>query len=733
MKHLVLAFFVCAALATVAIAGCNTSTGPTLANLVGTHDMVVVDSLPGDGTIARPGNPDAGLVGVPNRYIFITSADTNELRVLSNYRDGFTDRRFLSAPNPLETLSVPVLDRPTMLAVDEGLGDDGRRVTGRLVYAARAGGAELSIVDARDDASGMRQITSTPLPLPAPATTLATWLGAGLTTLPDTTQLFVGTWDGAVGSVFLYQFVTERSRLAEVAQVKPVRLIDFPNEAVIAVRVLPPLAGRTADGQPFCATNVCLALATRREEGRAGRAVLFDPTSKRMVALAYPGPIREFSSAPDGQRLYGVLDEELCTTASCGGLIAVDTKSAVDAGFPVMTDFSGRPMVAIPTGTTLPRGVSIGVDNPTYRLSIQQTVQVYDGGAEVVGLGAVGYAQLGVFSNANGEFAIFDPISGVPLDFDERRPKLVSSVLQQPLALADGGYAYFNEDGGSNYTADFAAIARVDDGTTDLIRSWDLSIDGGAPLVNFKVSDGVLVSQDFTATYSGVIPGFDSLPTSLAAGSRLAFTTGKGLEARVLPGDRVVFGMPDLDGGVATCGVSPVSSVDADAGVLVVGAVTGCDARTTYSVRAAAGLPVVVAGSVEGYLGRMAPGGTMAYNRRFVVEPRQYDGVNREALLLTLYSIPAIPGAYWTFSLTGYLNTYRVELDSTTLGCSAFVPGRLFLGMIPRYVNAVTAGFPWSVMALLPSSNAIVEMPLAHAFDNSLGRMTTTDTALCWK
>ena len=41
---------------------------------------------------------------------------------------------------------IPVLDRPTMLATDEGRNSLGQRVTSQYVYAARPSGSELSLL-----------------------------------------------------------------------------------------------------------------------------------------------------------------------------------------------------------------------------------------------------------------------------------------------------------------------------------------------------------------------------------------------------------------------------------------------------------------------------------------------------------------------------------------------------------------------------------------------------------
>jgi len=78
--------------------------------------MVVVDLLPDDGSVASVAN------GTPSLYTFITSADTNDLKVLKSYQAGYYQAApaiAVKGPDPLETLSIPVLDRPSVLFADE--------------------------------------------------------------------------------------------------------------------------------------------------------------------------------------------------------------------------------------------------------------------------------------------------------------------------------------------------------------------------------------------------------------------------------------------------------------------------------------------------------------------------------------------------------------------------------------------------------------------------------------
>jgi hypothetical protein len=146
---------------------------------------------------------------------------------------------------------------------------------------------------------------------------------------------------------------------------------------------------------------------------------------------------------------------------------------------------------------------------------------------------------------------------------------------------------------------------------------------------------------------------------------------------------------------------------------------------------------VVVAGTVEGFLGRGAIGGTVTYNRRFVSRPRGYDRINRPAITVSLDGLPRVPGAYWTLKFDGHLNTYRMIIDSSTTNCSTYVPGKVTLAAVPQYRSStattpVNLTFPWTALTLFPGYNAVIPVVLGGGVDNNNGLVTYQDGAICY-
>src|SRR5260221_13914373 len=72
--------------------GCSQQSVPPPAQIQGTNGLALFGNL-----------------------LFITSTETNEIKILTV---GSVTRDFVRAPNPLEPLSIPVLDRPIDLARD---------------------------------------------------------------------------------------------------------------------------------------------------------------------------------------------------------------------------------------------------------------------------------------------------------------------------------------------------------------------------------------------------------------------------------------------------------------------------------------------------------------------------------------------------------------------------------------------------------------------------------------
>lgn len=743
----------------LALAACSSSTGGSSARLIGSQDLVLVDELGEGGELARREVlADGGTVdvGQPNQYLFVTSVDTNELRVLRMSRTDALGRQWVRAPNPIETLSIPVISRPSILAADEGLHVNGRRVTGAYVYAGRPGSSVISVVGASPDE--FRVVTSSPLPLPSPLTAMAAWMGTGLSTLPATTTLFVATFDGTRGGLYALDLPTKPADLrasinSPSPEHPPIRarlLFDVDAESIQALQVMPPLAGRTVDGQAFCDTTACLAIATRRGAGVDGRTLLIDPQTLRAVPMDFGGPVRDFATTGNGFRLFGILDEEKCGGPTCGGVVGVDTLTAVSpVGFPRAQDFTGQPMLPIGVGDALPMGVALaqGAD-------LRQTYETLDAGTRELGLVIASYSLLGIVSASNGQFTFFDGLAASPIDYDARRTTISAATLQAPGLDVDGGLTYLAPDGGFNGyaatgTVDVPVPAQADGG--DSTEPWRIATianpDGGAgsPFV-VDVSDGYLVSQTLVVIYEGQLPGLVSLPTSPADGS-LLFVDG-GFETRAAPGDLVSFLVnPGADGGrlddggvppLFECGTASVAAIH-PAGIEVDSVPAECEgpstdgglggARQLFSVRASGAQPYVVAADLEGFIGRAAVGETVTYTRRYVAKPRGWTEV-RPALRVTVGdSIPLVRGAYWAFTVDGALQSYKMAFAAESLNCTApQLPGRLLMAQLPTLTQTAGLTYPWEVAGVLPSGNAVFELPLASAY---AGQVSQADGLLC--
>ncbi len=565
----------------LAFAGCTTSTGTTSAGLIGTHDLVFVDQLGADRSVARLDVDGAGTVsvnGLPSRFLFVTSADTNELRVLELFKEGNSLRSFLRGPNPLETLSIPVLGRPTMLAADEGRNTNGQRVTGSYVYAARPGGAEVSIVSV----TGRRQLGGGPVPVPAGVTAIGASMQVGPDGLvPAMTQLFLTTWDGSISSVYRTTLDTNPEVVdaqIRAGQVVFTRLAVIEGTPVQALLVAAPLAGRTNDGAPFCDTQSCLAIATRPTASAAGRSLLFDPTSGRSVALSFTGPIRKFAAGAVTSRLYGLLDEVVCGRPSCGGVVAVDLATATTVGgFSASKNVIGLPFGPLRTTEALITGLTIGQG-----AVVQQLAETKDdaGTGDTIGL-QQRYDELGAYASSDGLITYFSGNAGSVIDFDGRRATITSATIRSPGVLPDGGVSFTGVDGGA--IGEFLTTATVDSptGLAETFRRPTVTLPDGVQW-SFDISDGYFVSQDIVVANRGQIPGLVSRATSAADDTHLVTS---GFEVRALVGDTVIFEVGSDELGFAECGRGLVAGIGS--GFVEVDAVpAGCGARVRFSVRA---------------------------------------------------------------------------------------------------------------------------------------------------
>lgn len=705
------------------------------ANLIGTHDLVLVDQPEGELLAARSYNPDGGafiVVGVPSRYVFVTSADTNELRILENYRTALAERGFVRAPNPLETLSIPVLDRPTMLAVDEGRNAEGARVTGSYVYAARPGGAEVSVVSVAKH----RQLGGKPMAAPAPITAIGTWMDVDQTTsvfetrLPATTRFYAATWDGEFSAVYVAELPTNSPEIDRLDFQRKVLLAQTPITAMV---VLPPVARRTLDGAPFCATKVCLALATRADAGKGGQALLVEPETGRSAVLSFKGPVRELVSASDATRIYAILDEQACGSPACGGVVAVDLVAAnSDGGFPGSLDALGLPMQPLRAGDGLIAGLTVAASGV-----VQQTVESesFDGGVSRLEFIHQAYEELGAFSSSNGTITFFSGLSGSIIDFDGRRSTIASASVRLPGFLPDGGQGFTAVDGGL-LGSNTAAI--VDAGPLDLSITWRTAevITADQTRWTVDLSDGYLDTQSLLVIYQGQIPGLVGLPTSASAGLHLLTN---GAEVRAAVGDLVRFQRPDALTTFADCGTTRIATIGA--GFIEVSDIpVGCEGRVQFSVRADGAKPLVAAADIEGYMGRWAPGETLTYNRPAVLITA---GVTATRTALTIHiptTVPRYEGAFTSFQILGHMAPLQITLDTvgagSGVGCYTSLPGQVTFGnlvmdRVPSSLSGTAAiDFRWTIFAVVPSGNGLAEFNTSYTQIGALGR---TQGANCWR
>lgn len=712
-------------------AACTTPTTSTSANLNGTYDLVLVDQVQGDLLAAKSFNPDAVpylVIGVPARYLFVTSTETNELRILENYRTGLNGPGFVRAPNPLETLSIPVLDRPTMLVADEGRNSEGSRVTGAYVYAARPGAAEVSVVSV----ANRTQLGGRPMATPGPVTALGAFMDVDavdqdLTTsepenlLPATTRLFVATWDGEFASVYSAVLPTD-SRPLDHLDFKRLVLID--QTPVTALLVVAPLSSRTLDGAPFCSTKACLALSTRQDSGSGGQTMLLDPETGISARLAFKGPVRELTNSTNAARIYGVLDEQACGGPACGGVAAVDLTTATSAaGFPAALDALGQPMVPLRSDGLI-TGLTVAAGG-TVRQAIETGIT--DGGTLSYVLQQ--YQELGAFSSSNGLITYFSGFGGSIIDFDGRRTVVGSATVRLPGLLPDGGEALFGDDGGilGSNTAATVVVGG------DLSQTWRTATVTTAEATewNLDISDGYLDTQSIAIIYQGQIPGLTSLPTTATAGTHLLTA---GWEVRATIGDIVRLETGNDTDGYRECGRSRIATIGS--GFIEIAEVpAGCENRARFSVRADGPRPLVAVGDLEGYMGRWAPGDTLTYNRPYVLLPADVTQV-RTALTINIPTgLPRKEGSFISFEIFGRMAPLQLTVDAVTLSCYAQLAGQVVFGNlvmaeVPTSVDGTASmGFRWLTYATVPSGNSVAEFNML--LPTRVGPLNTNDGAIC--
>lgn len=489
--------------------------------------------------------------------LFVASTNSDELRVLNLTVDPNT-RVFASAPNPLYVLSVPVVTRPFALASD----DDGQGNTGAYVLALSAVSARLGVVVAAD------QKERAEIALPGtPLSVAARTNGAGATVYVGIT---LGDGRGAIAKVELPAPAdlangTPSAQIAyDLGQAAPAGLAVSPDGKTLAIGDR--LADeRAADPAVRRGGLILLELPggaqTRVFVGGPASRVVYNPAAQQHPDVTDGGCGVE-ASVPAGKYLYVLVESANCPLGQrCGGV-----QTLVDGAVPLVAGVPAQP-TRIPGAPT-----DLAVASSS------------DAGGNLH-LGAVA-------CNAGGEPAL---------------------MLAAP---STNGFVYFL-DGQTGQTFNVNTVG-PDAGEVD-----HLDVDGGligtddgtGPLRStIGVAQGGLESQTVAVVYQGTLPALTDRPATVLSGSdggsgdTLVDLAADFPALGVQPGDEVSF----AGGGAGCPRTATVSGVAP--GALTVAASGAIDPSCypeggtgTYTVRVGTdAVPYLVAGTIEGYLGRAA-------------------------------------------------------------------------------------------------------------------------------
>jgi hypothetical protein len=603
------------------LAACSSVTGAAPAQISGPYDLALVGDL-----------------------LFITSANSSELRVLNI---AAVPRDFVRAPNPIEPLSVPVLDRPTALARDEHF-VDGKPVAGPYLYARGDGSAEISVVGA---GAGNQDVVNDPNQLkeafrliaPAPVTAIAAQGPATLGTDPST--LYYATWDGVTGTLWKVELPPTIDGFASFSPA-PTAVVSTPSEVIRSLALLP-------DGQS-------IALATRDGGGNSGRTEVLRFSDFSTTPLAFPFPVRKLEVNPafdrcinnpdptqecpaanvlrvaEGTRVYGVLDEETCGgNPQCEGILSVDVSTGQ-----VSLDWSGNPMVPLTFGRGLIQDFTL---QPNGRLATP--IIKSDGTTGIV--------------------TARDPLLGV--------------VTTSGDTNSFGGSIYlFDADGlrQIDTNASNAAVSALTFVPADTKIATTAS-PGDGP-TSIALAEGATPDENISVTYEGTLTGFLQLPSSDADGQRFP-APGSPFLAEVQPNDLIRLGIRATDGTIAYCPtLLHVATVEADAVTTTDPIPAGCTNRTDFTLLSGGTQPWVVVGSVRGFLGRTAPNSGFNFTScaspapyctaHYYFHPQQFDPATAtSALQFQMGPGPAAPSEGDSYVITVASNFVSLffTLDST--------------------------------------------------------------------
>ncbi|QRK07553.1 hypothetical protein JQX13_47405 [Archangium violaceum] len=669
--------------------------------------MVVAGALLSACTESQEYFQSAGLAGtydlaLVGRLLFVTSADNDELRVLS-LTDDADARRFVRAPNPLETLSIPVLQRPQALtrdvryvdrAEDEDADPDDE-VTGSYVYARSSGSTEISVVGAAPERlDELRRLDtrqlSAHLPDPAarssgPVTTFAALAlpaaegqQEGGSTLYYATQEVSGARLWQVRLPGPEQLTADTPLSAEPldvalpSNVAVTSLLVMPQPGLLAVSTRSP-AGSTTPGKSYLVNLVTKEL----RELNFGAQVLQLATHGRVV---YKDAQNNEQTLRAGQRIFGVLDASSCVGLSqCTGVLAVETDSGT-----VAQDVTGYPMLPLSAGAGLPMGLSLSTNT---KLGIQtgepaDRVNPEDPSTTIRRDTVV--ELLGIVPLSNGQVLFFD------------------AARLTPFNVA----ASWDTANGQTVNTATATTLRVNAQGVSQGETGDIYFEG---------TYGVTRDQTFVLTYEGVLP----VVPQAREGEGSPFVVSSAIgpepdrETLVQPGDIIVL-LPGSTGQACSedLRVASVQST-AETGTFVLvpsGPVpAACAGYTSFEVRAGGSRPLVLSNASGTFLERLGLRDDYSRTGSYFFHPPGYQG-QTEATQVYL-RVDRLPeeelnrGDYYLVSTESHYFPYVITVD--TVNVTDFAYYRL-----PGPVVHARVGEEDYAYIVYPSADGILQVDL---------------------
>ena len=564
MKRGTLAALITCAGLTGACSDTEVQTG--IAGLSGTYDVTLVNDL-----------------------VFVTSADRDELRVLDLRAN---PKEFIPAPNPLEALAIPVLDRPDALTRDVGYNEEGADVAGPYVYARSSGSSRISVVAA--ERTRLRQVA---LLETASLVTAFAARSPGDVAAKTTSTLYYAIQDPdpALGTD------TGGARVMRQELPGPDNGVNDPAIRPAAETVFCLEAGESVQSMTVLAEPGQLAIATRRASGRSGRTLLITDAGPQASCVQPTAPTADLSAGFNNvpvrfltthprvalsstedlaasRYIFGILDEASCGgTRACSGVLAVDTTSSPPGQ--TARDLSGAPMLPIFADQGLPTGLALV---PDARLRVRLSI-----GEDIVGV-----PLLGIMPSSGGTITLF---SGNDLrQFD----------LDVPNAEGAGGVPAFT-----------VALRDRNESTTSLTSEAVTALTGQVEVTQNPAQPGIFYEGSvpnalYRLVYQGALPGLVSLGRDPEDPRRFEAEAANAALAR--SGDLIVLESVDTECATAltVAGVEPVTGTSRVRFTLSEPVPPECATLGRFTVRAGGTQPFVLLDSAGGFLSRDVTGTT---------------------------------------------------------------------------------------------------------------------------